>query len=166
MTCSTCHDPHDIPRGPKAVDALRGDLCRAATASRIRGGAPRVPGVGSGRHMHRLPHAEAAHGRRGSRRDDRSLHSASTAVARSAGRAHRGRQPQARRLSRRGRLYYPPTLPPTPENELYLALAQVQQGSNLTAGIRRLEQAIEKHRPQRAEFYYELARAYGDGRRS
>ena len=57
-------------------------------------------------------------------------------------------------------LYYPPTLPPTPENELYLALAQVQQGSNLTAGIRRLEQAIEKHRPARPEFYYELARAY------
>ena len=33
---------------------------------------------------------------------------------------------------------------------LYLALAQVQQGSNLSAGIRRLEQAIEKHRPARA----------------
>ena len=47
-------------------------------------------------------------------------------------------------------LYYPPTLPPTPENELYLALAQVQQGSNLAAGIPRLEQAIEKHRPARA----------------
>ena len=56
--------------------------------------------------------------------------------------------------------YYPPTLPPTPENELYVALAQVQQGSNLTAGIQRLEQAIEKHRPARPDFYYELARAY------
>ena len=54
-----------------------------------------------------------------------------------------------RRLSRRQR-----------ENELYLALAQVQQGSNLAAGIPRLEQAIEKHKPRRAEFYYELARAY------
>ena len=41
-------------------------------------------------------------------------------------------------------LYYPKTLPPTAENELFLALAQVQQESNLTAGIRRLEQAIEK----------------------
>jgi tetratricopeptide (TPR) repeat protein len=57
-------------------------------------------------------------------------------------------------------LYYPPTLPPTPENELYLALAQVQQGSNLASGIRRLEDAIEKHRPERPEFYFELARAY------
>jgi tetratricopeptide (TPR) repeat protein len=57
-------------------------------------------------------------------------------------------------------LYYPPTLPPIPENELYLALAQVRQGSNLTAGIPRLEHAIEKYQPQRPEFYYELARAY------
>ena len=57
-------------------------------------------------------------------------------------------------------LYYPPTLPQTAENELYLALAQVQQGSNLTAGIGRLETAIEKHRPSRPEFSYELARAY------
>ena len=42
-------------------------------------------------------------------------------------------------------LYYPPALPPTPETELYLALAQVQQGSNLTAGIPRLQKAIESH---------------------
>ena len=58
-------------------------------------------------------------------------------------------------------LYYPPKLPSTPENDLYLAVAQVQQGSNLTAGIRQLQQAIEQHRPQRAEFYHELARAHG-----
>ena len=37
----------------------------------------------------------------------------------------------------------------------------MQQGSNLTAGIARLEQAIGRHKPARAEFYYELARAYG-----
>src|SRR6267142_2671980 len=57
-------------------------------------------------------------------------------------------------------LYYPSALPSTPQNELYLALAQVQQGSNLMAGIPRLQQAIERHNPTRAEFYYELARAY------
>ena len=56
--------------------------------------------------------------------------------------------------------YYPSTLPPTPENDLYLALAQVQQGSNLASGIRQLEHAIQTHRPERPEFYYELAHAY------
>jgi tetratricopeptide (TPR) repeat protein len=57
-------------------------------------------------------------------------------------------------------LYYPPALPSTPENDLYLALAQVRQGSNLTAGIRQFEQAIAKHRPGRPDFYHHLARAY------
>jgi tetratricopeptide (TPR) repeat protein len=57
-------------------------------------------------------------------------------------------------------LYYPATLPPTSDNELYLAVAQVQHGSNLTAGIPRLEQAIAKFKPPRPNFYYELARAY------
>src|SRR5262249_54725436 len=57
-------------------------------------------------------------------------------------------------------LYYPPALPQTAQNALYIALAQVQQGSNLDGGIPRLESAIEKSRPERPEFYYELARAY------
>ena len=57
-------------------------------------------------------------------------------------------------------LYYPPALPPTPDTELYLALAQVQQGSNLAAGIPRLQKAIEGHGSAPTEFYYELARAH------
>ena len=57
-------------------------------------------------------------------------------------------------------LSYPATLPSTPENDLFLAVAQVQEGSNLTAGITRLEQAIEKYKPERPDVYYELARAY------
>src|SRR6185295_4176246 len=57
-------------------------------------------------------------------------------------------------------LYYPPKLPPIPENELYLAIAQVQQGANIDNGIVRLETAIQKHKPERPEPYYELGRAY------
>ena len=56
--------------------------------------------------------------------------------------------------------YYPPTLASTPENELYLALAQVQHGADLAGGIPRLERAIEQHRPARPDIYYELARAH------
>ena len=47
-------------------------------------------------------------------------------------------------------LYYPPELPDTPENELYLALAQVIAGANLEGGIPRLADAIERHQPERA----------------
>ena len=57
-------------------------------------------------------------------------------------------------------MYYPAALPPTPDTELYLALAQVQQGSNLAAGIPRLQKAIESHGSAPTEFYYELARAH------
>jgi len=53
-------------------------------------------------------------------------------------------------------LYYPERLPPTPENELYLAVAQVHD----IGGIARLEQGIQKYKPQRPEFYFELGEAY------
>jgi tetratricopeptide (TPR) repeat protein len=55
---------------------------------------------------------------------------------------------------------YPRPLPATAENELYLAVAQVADGANLSAGIPRLRRAIEASRPSRAEFYFELAKAY------
>ena len=49
---------------------------------------------------------------------------------------------------------------PRSMDELYLAVAQVADGSNLAAGIPRLEQAIKTGRPAQAEFYLELANAY------
>ena len=56
-------------------------------------------------------------------------------------------------------LYYPETLPHTPENDLDLAIAQVKQGSNLTGVSRNSPATIEKYAPQRAEYYLELAEA-------
>jgi len=56
-------------------------------------------------------------------------------------------------------LYYPKT-PPRPADELYLAVAQVQQGSNLSAGIERLAAAIEKYKPARPEYDQQLADAW------
>jgi tetratricopeptide (TPR) repeat protein len=61
-------------------------------------------------------------------------------------------------------LFYPPHLPATPETELYLAVAQVADGSNLTSGISRLQQAIESYRPKQADFYFALADAYRKAR--
>jgi tetratricopeptide (TPR) repeat protein len=52
--------------------------------------------------------------------------------------------------------YYPAKL----TSELYLAVAQVKQGSNLKAGIAQLEAAIRKYAPQRGEWYVELAEAW------
>src|SRR5262249_8931100 len=49
---------------------------------------------------------------------------------------------------------------PAGDGELYLAAAQVTDGANLKTGIPRLRAAIEKYRPNQAEFYFELAEAY------
>jgi predicted CXXCH cytochrome family protein len=56
-------------------------------------------------------------------------------------------------------LYYPQELVRAPEKVLYLAIAQVSQSSNLTSGIAQLTAAIDKYRPGRAEYYFQLAEA-------
>jgi predicted CXXCH cytochrome family protein len=55
-------------------------------------------------------------------------------------------------------LYYPQTVA-RPEDELYMAVAQVKQSSNLSEGIRRLQAAIEKYHPERVEYALQLADA-------
>jgi predicted CXXCH cytochrome family protein len=159
MTCVTCHNPHDIPRGARAVERYVA-VCQGCHEAPHRGGVPRAAGVSASAtcldcHMPKRRTEDAVHvvmtdhyiQRQRPRRD--LLADLTEADARKLG-DYRGEVV----------LYYPPTLPPTPDNELYLALAQVRQGSNLSAGIPRLEQAINKHRPAGPEFYYELARAY------
>ena len=56
--------------------------------------------------------------------------------------------------------YYPKSIAQVPDDELYLAVAQVDQQSNLEAGTPRLKQAIEKYKPENPVFYFELATAY------
>jgi tetratricopeptide (TPR) repeat protein len=59
-------------------------------------------------------------------------------------------------------LYYPPALP-SQSDELYLAIAQVAQSSNLYGGIERLKGALEKYRPAHSEYYLQLADAFSNG---
>jgi tetratricopeptide (TPR) repeat protein len=159
MTCATCHDPHDIPRGAKAVQHYVA-VCRSCHQQTHVSGVPSVAGA--------KPAATCIECHMPKRRTEDAVHVVMTdhyiQRRRAAGDllAPRKEADNFERGSYRGDvvLYYPPTLASTAENELYVALAQVQQGSNLAAGIPRLEQAIEKHKPRRAEFYYELARAY------
>jgi len=57
--------------------------------------------------------------------------------------------------------YYPARLADTPENALYTAAAQVRYRRNLTEGIPRLENLLERYHPAQAGFYAELGQAYG-----
>jgi Flp pilus assembly protein TadD len=56
--------------------------------------------------------------------------------------------------------YYPAPLKDTTENSLYLAVAQVRDRTNLTAGLPRLQSLVDRYRPARADYYAELAQGY------
>jgi len=159
MTCVTCHDPHDVPRGPKAVERYVA-ICQSCHTAPHPGGAPRVAGVSSGAtcidcHMPTRRTEDAVHVVMTDHYIQRQRPTRNLLADRAEADALKGGDYRGEVA-----LYYPPSLPQTPENDLYLALAQVKQGTNLTAGIPLLEKAIETHRPARPEFYYELARAY------
>ncbi len=159
MTCVTCHDPHDIPRGPNAVKRYVA-VCQGCHQEPHRGGTPQVKGVGTGGtcidcHMPKRRTEDAVHVVMTDHYIQRQRPSRDLL-------ANRTESDSLTPGDYRGEVvpYYPTELPASPENELYLAVAQVQQGANLTAGISRLQQGIERYRPARPEFYYELARAY------
>jgi tetratricopeptide (TPR) repeat protein len=156
MTCLTCHDPHDIPRGAEAVQRQVA-TCQSCHQGVHRSGMPRTPNVPRGAtcldcHMPKRRTEDAVHVVMTDHYIQRRRPAADLLAPRTEPESHEYRGEVA--------LYYPPQLAPTPENELYLALAQVQQGANLGAGIPRLERAIGQHRPTRPDIYYELARAY------
>jgi tetratricopeptide (TPR) repeat protein len=160
MTCGTCHDPHDIPRGAAAVQHYVAVCQSCHSEPHATKPGMKAPGMKAGGtcidcHMPKRRAEDAVHVVMTDhyiqrRRPPRDLL------------ADRTEAQNAKRGEYRGEvaLYYPARLPESADNELYLALAQVQEGSNLSAGIRRLQQAIETHRPSRAEVYYRLARAY------
>jgi predicted CXXCH cytochrome family protein len=160
LLCTTCHNPHDIPRGKEAAQHYTA-VCRQCHASAFD------QLVVSGKHS-RSVDCIGCHMPK--RRTEDVVHVAVT--------DHyiQRRKPAGDLLAEiperhetgsnayRGPvvLYYPEKLPHTPENDLYLAIAQVNQRSNLSDGITQLTAAIERHPPSRAEYYFELAEAWRD----
>jgi tetratricopeptide (TPR) repeat protein len=151
LTCSTCHNPHDVPRGEAAVRHYRA-VCQSCHAA-----AHRADAGCSSCHMPK-------------RRTDDVVHAVVTDHFIQRQKPERdllaplAERHEAGESACRGEVvpYYPKPLPPAPENELYLALAQVIQKSNLEAGTAQLAAAIERHRPRRWEFYLYLADAWRD----
>jgi predicted CXXCH cytochrome family protein len=153
MTCATCHDPHRIPRGSEAVQDYV-TVCRGCHAAAHAGKAPTQPTCLEC-HMPKRRAEDAVHAVMTDhyiqrRKPARDLLTPLQEPRNSETHAYHGEVV----------LYYPPQLPATPERELYLAVAQVQDGANLEAGIPRLREAIEKYTPERPESYFELGRAY------
>jgi tetratricopeptide (TPR) repeat protein len=148
FTCMTCHDPHDIPRGEEAVAHYNG-VCRQC---------------------HSSPHAESGNCitcHMPKRRTEDAVHVVITdhyIQRRKPSRDLLAPLVERRETDYRGEvvLYYPPALPDGAAKHLYLGVAQVSQKSNLDRGIEALSAAIDKYRPQRMEFYLQLADAWRD----
>jgi predicted CXXCH cytochrome family protein len=148
LTCTTCHDPHDIPRGNDAAAHYNG-VCKQCHAA-----------VTAVKHTS-APDCIACHMPK--RRTQDVIHAVMTDhLIQRRGPADRLRQIAEREEfdanQYRGEVV--PYYPPTGVNALYLAVAQVAQRSNLAAGLPRLSAEIEKQKPAQADFYIELGQGW------
>ncbi|HEY6988676.1 MAG TPA: tetratricopeptide repeat protein [Bryobacteraceae bacterium] len=145
MTCTTCHDPHRALRGEQAVEHYKA-VCRSCHATAHR--------------AEQLASANCLECHMPKRRAEDAVHVVVTDHYIQRRKPDRDLlAPIQERVDAdpgNVTLYYPERLPLTPENELYLAVAQVQDAG----GLARLEQAIQKYKPQRPELYFELGEAY------
>jgi predicted CXXCH cytochrome family protein len=156
LRCTTCHDPHNIPRGEAAVvhyNAICG-TCHAGAQQSTAAGEVHRPGANCvSCHMPKRRTDDAVHIVMTDHliRRDRPAGDAladKAEVRESPATAYRGEVTP----------YYPAKIGPEGEEaELYRALAQVREWSNLKAGLPRLEGLIEKYHPTQAGYYVDLA---------
>jgi predicted CXXCH cytochrome family protein len=151
LRCTTCHNPHDVPRGAEATrhyDAV----CRECH----RSGFDHAQATGCAdchmpkRRTEDVVHAVATDHLIQRRKPAGDLLAELPERHEIGDRAYRGEVV----------LYYPEKLPRTPENELYLALAQVANRSNPAEGVGRLTAALQRAPGARPEFYLELGEAW------
>lgn len=162
LRCTSCHNPHDIPRGPEAV-AQYNQVCAGCHQSLAqpiaRTGsmtAPHNAGANCvGCHMPRRRTDDAVH----VVMTDHFIASRPAPGDLLAEKAEPAEKPAD---SYQGEvvLYYPAKLAPTADNDLTVAVAQVRERSNLKVGLPLLASQIAKYRPTGPGYYAELAQAY------
>lgn len=157
LTCTTCHNPHDIGHGEKAMEQYN-DTCRQCHASALKAK------VASGKHTAQ-PGCIGCHMPK--RRTDDVVHVVMTdhfiqrrKPARDLLAPLRERH-ETEETTYHGRvvLYYPADLK-GPDRDLYLAVAQVKNSTNLKEGIPQLASVLERAPSKHAEPWLDLAEAY------
>lgn len=156
LLCTTCHNPHDIPRGEQAV-AHYNQVCLNCHQSKVQASAAAPHKAGANCVSCHMP----------KRRTDDAIHVVMTEhliprqpagdlLAEKKERAETGAD------SYQGEVvpYYPSKLPATADNELTIAVAQVREKSNLAKGVPQLAAVIEKYRPEGSAYYAELAEGH------
>ena len=147
MTCLTCHDPHDIPRGQAATEHYQ-EVCVNCHRSVTHTAALPTGSTCVSCHMPKRRTDDAVHVvmtdhyiRRSQPARDLLAPIAESATAEAA--------------PLKVTLYYPQTLPQTPAAEIAVAEAQVNDH-----GILRLQTLLDRYRPNAPEPYLVLATAY------
>jgi Flp pilus assembly protein TadD len=152
LTCTTCHNPHDVAHGEAAVAGFD-RVCQSCHPSVASSSAHAASRDCAACHMPKRRTADVIHAVMTDHRIQR--RAPANALAPVAEREETGAGVYQGEVVP----YYPAPLPKTPENALYTAVAQVAQSSNLAAGLPRLAAEIERQKPARAEFYIELGQA-------
>ena len=149
LECTTCHDPHDVPRGAEALRHYS-SVCLQCHQSLHPGNIPATAADCITCHMPKRRADDAPHMIFTDHRIQRRAPANALAEF-----AERVQEPY------RGGVvpYYPLPLPETPENALYGAVAQVGTGNNVAAGMPDLIRLIDRIKPREPEFYKVL----GDG---
>ena len=147
LTCTTCHNPHDIPRGEAAAKHYNA-VCGGCHSTKPASHTAAANCVDC--HMPKRRTLDVVHVVMTDHRIVR-LPPAGDLLAPLAEKAgvdanqYRGEVAQ----------YYPAAA-----DSLYLAVAQVTQRSNLARGLPQLAAEVARQRPARAEFYLELGQAW------
>jgi predicted CXXCH cytochrome family protein len=149
LTCTTCHNPHDVPRGQAAREHYS-QVCRSCHENP--------------RHSERVP-ADCTSCHMPKRRTDDAVHVVMTdhLISRPSGAndllaaRHEMHEPEGNPYLGRVVPLYPRRL--AGADVLYLAAAQVREGANLTEGIAQLQRELARYRPKTPEFYHELGEA-------
>ena len=143
LRCTTCHNPHDIPRGEAALAGYN-RVCAGCHAAPHRTGENCV-----GCHMPKTRTDDAVHIVMTDHRIQpvagANLTAAKNEIAETPATSYRGAVVT----------YYP-----AGAGALYEAVAQVRDGANLKAGLSRLAAALEKQPAAHVGFYVDLAEAY------
>ena len=151
MTCSTCHNPHDIPRG-EAATVRYTQICQGCHQKVAHTVALPVGETCLSCHMPKRRTEDAVHVVMTDHfiqrvRPTRDLLAPIPEVI----------EPETR--GRKLAIYYPEHPPATPATELYVAMARAEETSASPVELHRLESLIERDSPGSAEPYLELGRA-------
>ena len=160
MTCTTCHDPHQVPRGEEATKHYVA-VCSSCHANVHVAGVPgmlasasKTTGTGPNCltcHMWKARTSDAVH-----------VVMTDHYIQRFKPKGDLLAPLKETSTPYRGEVvpYYPDSFASVRGGELYLAIAQTENSSNLEMGTLRLRQAMETYKPANATFYFAMGSAY------